>query len=98
LLPNVLSALVYGRAEYPVNRRGSISRHVRHQAAVNIHRNGDARMPKALLHNLGVDLRGKHVAGMAMPETVKGNPPLFQELGHGMRQAARLERRSIGLR
>jgi hypothetical protein len=55
-------------------------------------------MPKALLHNLGVDLRGKHVAGMAMPETVKGNPPLFQELGHGMRQAARLERRSIGLR
>jgi hypothetical protein len=33
LLPNVFGALVYGGAEYPVNRIGGVSLHIRHAAA-----------------------------------------------------------------
>jgi len=39
------------------NRGGSVFLHVRHQVALDIHRNSDARMAQPFLHDLGVDIR-----------------------------------------
>src|SRR6476469_6733712 len=41
LLPNVVGAFVYGGAQYPVNRRSRLPLHVRHQVAVDVHRDRD---------------------------------------------------------
>jgi hypothetical protein len=75
LLPNVVGALVYGRPEHDVNRRGRISLHIRHQMAVGIHGDRDARMPEPFLHYFRVDVRGEHMAGVGMPQAVQGDTP-----------------------
>ena len=97
MLPNAVGALVYGGPHHPVNRRGSLALHIRHQVAVDIHRDRDRGVPKAFLHDLGVDIRSQHVAGVAVPQAVQGHPPFFQEGRNDVRQAPRLQRRAVGL-
>jgi len=52
LLPDVV-ALVYGGADCAVNRRRGLALHVPYQVAVDVHGDGDRRMPELLPDHLG---------------------------------------------
>jgi len=57
LLPNVFGAPVYGRAHRIVNRCRGAFLNIRHQVAVDIHRDRDRRVPEPLLDDFGIRLR-----------------------------------------
>jgi len=66
-----------------INLCCGIGLHVRHQVAVDIHRDRDA-MAEPLLHDLGMDVLGQHVARMAVAEAMQGQFPALrlQERGN----------------
>ncbi len=97
LLPNIFGALVYGGTQHIVNSRSGVTLHVRHQVAVSVHRDRDARMAQAFLHDLGMNVGREHVAGVAMPQPVQGDAPLLQKIGYRVGKAPGLQRRAIRL-
>jgi hypothetical protein len=94
LLPFVI-AIVYGGSQRAVNRRCGLALHIRHQVAVDVHSDGDRGMAEPLLDDLGMDLGGQHVAGVAVPQLVQGDAPFLQKGRHNVRQASGLHRLAI---
>jgi hypothetical protein len=83
---------VYGGPKHPVIRVGGVTLHIRHQVAVDFHRDRDAGTPKALLDDLRMHVRGQHVTCVAVPQTSLAiAAAIFESLRIGLADVDRLE-------
>ena len=87
--------LLYGCAHDSVNCHRRLVLHIRHQVAVNVHRNGDRGVTKPFLHHLRMDVVCKQVTRMAVAQLVQRYSPRLQELGNRMRNTTGLRRRTV---
>src|ERR1700676_4870893 len=71
LLPNCFGALVYGGSERIVNKSGCVILHPRHHMRIQVQRDPDLAVAKALTGHLWVDTVRQHVSGMGMAQIME---------------------------
>ena len=73
MLPNTLRSGVYSLLQGTVNDRHRVGLEVRRNVAVDVERDRDRTVPKALLHDLGMEVVRQHDRGVAVARGVKPN-------------------------
>ena len=102
MLPNALDRpLLYDRLERVVNKRGGVRLHVWQHVAVEVERDANLAVAKALAGDLWMYARGQQVRRVCVPQIVEpdaGQGASAEEADPFLAQAVRPQRQTIGSR